>query len=116
MEEANGFEVRVAEVLHQKHRWRWRALTIWIILFTLTVIVMYRSNHHLVGENRSRIADIQKSRIDSCQANYEGIRKVAISLYPPAKIRSVAQAESLSKLNQTIKGLKSRCAKQTKLK
>jgi hypothetical protein len=116
VEEANGFEERVAEVLHRRHRWRWRLLTGWIILFSLTVILMVRNNRHLVAENRSRIADIQASRIESCQANYDGIRKVFTPIAIPKKVRTVRQAEQIAQFNDTINRLKRKCVQQTKIK
>jgi hypothetical protein len=108
------FEKRVAETLHERHRWRWRSLSIWIVVFSLVVIVMYHTVRNLGEQNNERISDIQKSRIESCKANYEGIKRVAISLYPPRTVRSVQQAESLSKLNETIRKLKKKCAKQVR--
>jgi hypothetical protein len=114
--ESTDFDHRVAEILHQRHKTRWRALTVWITVFSFVVIISYRQTQNLVEQNQERITDIQTSRVLSCKANYEGIRQVAISLYPPRKIRSVQQAESLSNLNETIKKLKLKCAKQVRTK
>jgi hypothetical protein len=116
VEEANGFEERVADVLQQRHRWRWRMLTAWIIVFSLTVILMYSQSRHLASENRSRISDIQESRIASCKDNYEGIRKVFAPLAIPKAARTIRQAEQIAKFNESINKLKLTCGEQTKLK
>jgi hypothetical protein len=114
IDDAPEFEKRVAEILHKKHKMRWRGLTAWILAFTFVVIVMYRSNRDLVAQNQARINDIQTSRVESCKANYNGTYEVISSLFPPVKVRSIEQAERLSKLNETIKKLKLRCKKQVR--
>jgi len=93
---------------------RWRGLTVWIIVFSLVVVFSYRQTQDLVEQNKERISDIQLSRIESCKANYNGIYTVAVSLYPPAPVRSIAQAESLSRLNETVAKLKLKCKKQVR--
>jgi hypothetical protein len=112
--EPSDFEIRVAEVLHRRHRWRWRTLTIWIVIFSFVVIVMYRSSRDLVAQNKERINDIQVSRVESCKANYNGTYKVIVSLFPPANVRTIVQAERLATLNETIAKLKSKCVKQVR--
>lgn len=45
---------------HEIHPWRWRMLTVWIVIFT--AVVMYA-----IYENKARVHDIQQSRVYSCQ-------------------------------------------------
>jgi hypothetical protein len=88
------------------HPYRWRALTIWIVLFTLVGIIGIR-------ENRERINDIQTSRVESCRANYDGMRTIFLTFLPPHESRSPEQIESLAKFDIMIAELKSKCDVQT---
>lgn len=69
----------------------------------------------LSRENQKRIADIQRSRIESCRENYEGIRRVFKPFFPPEP-RNHLQVEMLDKFNGTINDLKTKCEKQVVVK
>lgn len=95
-------------------------LLVWIVVFTaLTVYALHQSSstadasHALIIENQQRIADIQKSRVASCEQTYEGIRQVFKPFFPPPP-RSAAQQADLDKFNRTIAKRKAQCVKQTK--
>jgi hypothetical protein len=100
---------RVADELDKRHRWRWRLLTAWILVFSAAAIFLYTAN-------RSRIADIQKSRVESCQRSSEGIRTVLLPLFPAKNVRTTQQAETLSRFNEAINELKAKCVTQVKLR
>lgn len=79
---------------------RWKFITLWIIAFTTTVIVLYNSNRslgqenresnrrieiltkqsiHAAKENAKRIREIQASRLESCKITYAVIRRLLIT-------------------------------------
>jgi len=58
------------------HLWRWRTLTLWIMVFSTAVFFTVRDIRHLGHENKVRITEIQESRVTSCKANYKVLRKV----------------------------------------
>lgn len=72
--------------MHEDEWWkisrrRWRLLAVWIIIFTIAILYLVMSNrhttskiHNLVIANQARIADIQKSRLDSCKTTYSVIQ------------------------------------------
>lgn len=71
---------------------------------------LVKQNSVLALENKKRISEIQRSRIDSCKDTYSGIHKVFKPFFaqsPPADVK---------KFNLSITKLKQGCAKQTKPK
>lgn len=67
---------------------------------------------NLVTENEARIADIQKTRIESCELTYAGIREVFRPFFPQPP-RTPKQQADLDKFNSTIVRLQNGCKKQT---
>jgi len=100
------------------HPYRWAALGVWIIVFTLATGYALRetreqavSQEALSVENKQRIADIQQSRIDSCKANYESIREVFFVLVGrPTDRRTRRRAV---RFNEYIDQKKMGCVAQT---
>jgi hypothetical protein len=66
----------------------------------------------LVVENTNRIHDIQRSRVESCQRTYEGIRQVFKPFFPDPP-RTQKQIDDLEKFNTLINKLKNKCDQQT---
>jgi hypothetical protein len=121
------------EERRKRYIWRWRALTIWIVIFTIAVGLAINQNRaqdrrdhtqaveaaRLAGEtsrlalaNEDRIEEIQESRVISCKRTYEGIREVFGPFFPPPP-RTKEEQTNLNKFNNRIDDLKSRCSKQT---
>lgn len=129
-QELEDFEERVAEILHRKHNRRWTALWIWMVVFTIAVILVVdfgiSANSARIDDinktRAQRLRDIQKSRITSCKANYDGSRKLLVVTFNklvPIKTRTPQQKAQFKKfgkaVNQTANNLKSECKKQTRL-
>lgn len=100
------------------HRYRWKALSVWIIVFTLATGYALReareqssAQKNNVMQNQQRIADIQKSRTDSCRASYESIREVFTQFFPKNPTRQ--QRRDRIKFDNKIDELKKRCVRQT---
>jgi len=107
--------------------WRMRPIRIAFIVLTIVFFaillgfswVIHDVKHNsgsiktLVSENSTRIGDIQRSRIESCQKTYEGIREVFKPFFPNPP-RTQKQIDNLEKFNTTINTLKKACDKQTK--
>jgi hypothetical protein len=98
------------------------ALTIIFFLVLLGFgIVVHNVQHNghsinsLVKENSNRIKEIQKSRVDSCEQTYKGIREVFKPFFPKHP-KSHREIENLDKFNTTIDNLIKACVKQTKPK
>jgi len=64
------------------HPRRWKALTIWIAIFSLVVIWVLHDTSKLIDENKQRIAEIQDSRIASCQQTYTILQTLIIQSVP----------------------------------
>jgi hypothetical protein len=84
------------------HPWRWRALTLWIILFTAFSFWQYTA--------------LQDSRVSSCKRTYEGIRLVFQPFLPPEEAATPQQVRNIEKFNNRITVLKANCDKQTEVK
>lgn len=68
---------------------------------------------NLGKENKTRINDIQNSRLESCKQTYAGIHKVFVPFFPP-KPRTQKQQNDLDKFNLTIDTLTKGCEKQVR--
>lgn len=114
-----GFKIEVAEILHRKHRWRWRALFCCIVGIAISVFLLYTANKHRISDisvnRRARIAEIQASRVESCKANLDSVFRVASSFFPPEGKRTPEQQQRLLNLRIFTDGLKNRCPQQVKL-
>lgn len=96
------FEQRVADELQRRHKWRWRALTAWVILFTLAVIFLYES--------------VQISRLESCRQNYGAFNEVFKPFFPPKGAKTTTkQQNNIDKFHKTISDLRSQCRGQVKI-
>jgi hypothetical protein len=65
------------------HPTRWRFLWIWIAVFSCVIIWAIRDIRNLTDENKERIAEIQDSRIASCQQTYTILQTLIIQSVPP---------------------------------
>lgn len=65
----------------------------------------------LVKENKNRITEIQKSRIEACKSTFSGIHKVFEPFFPPPP-RTPEQQTNLDKFNKTISDLTQECTKE----
>lgn len=84
------------------HPWRWRLLTLWIIVFSLG----YYSNYR----------DIQNGRVASCKQTYEGVRQVFQPFFPEkGEPVTKKQKDDIKIFNDTVDRLKANCGKQTKV-
>lgn len=106
--------------------WRLKPVVIAFIVLTLlflavligfaVVVTDVKTNSNqirtLVISNNNLIKEIQKSRIESCQRTYEGVREVFRPLFPPPP-RTKEQSRSLKLFNETIDDLKQGCITQT---
>jgi hypothetical protein len=84
------------------HPWRWRALSIWMLV-TTAAIVWYGST-------------LQSSRVYSCKQTYNGIVKVFHPFFVPESQQTPQQKKDQETFNQTITRLKAGCNNQTLLK
>lgn len=76
------------------HKYRWKILSGWIIIFSITTI--------WGGiQNRKRIDDIQQSRVYSCQQTYATFKKVINISAGANKINAEGQ-RILNRINKVI--------------
>lgn len=92
--------------------WRWRMLTLWIIVFSLFVAWTVQGVRNSSQHNRSRIVDIQQSRLNSCRTTYESIRQVFKPFFSPKANRTPKQQHDIDLFNSTINDRKAKCIKQ----
>jgi hypothetical protein len=59
---------------------------------------------------------LQKSRLESCKANYEAFNKVFKPLLPPLKQRTAKQRSDINKLHAVVDDLKNKCNQQISTK
>jgi len=85
-----------------------RALVAYVIL-ALALGVAFAIQR---ANDRGRRADIQASRVSSCQMTYEGVREVFRPFFPVH--RTAKQERDVKRFNATINRLKRRCVEQTK--
>lgn len=64
-------------------------------------------------ENKTRITEIQASRLESCKQTYAGIHKVFLPFFPP-KPRTQKQQDDIDKFDLTITTLTEGCEKQVR--
>ena len=94
----------------------WRALlTLWIIGASVAIYLGYNANNKRVDESHKIIVQIQESRVESCQANYEGIRKVFKPFFPDPRTADSKQLTNLVRFNRIIDHQKKQCVEQTKV-
>lgn len=101
------FDHEVNRVLKESHGWRWNLLAIWILLFSIAVILGLLANQH-------RVNDIQQSRVESCKRTYQSFKDVFkpfVSKHPTEVERARLQAFN-ALLDSKIQG----CDKQVKPK
>lgn len=65
---------------HDVHYWRWRALTLWIIFFTIALLWIYGS--------------VQSNRREGCRNNYAALRAVIHEAYRGATSPAALKSES----------------------
>lgn len=82
------------------HPWRWRALTLWIAVFTAAVIF--------------GLTDIQSSRLSSCKRTYSSYLEVFRPFFPKGDVITwpARQQKSWNKLTKNVNELKAACDKQ----
>jgi hypothetical protein len=100
------------------HKWRWRALGTWVILFTaLTVYALY--------QNTARVDDIQSARRESCERTYQAIQLIFMPFFPekltkeqqrqldPAALQQYKDGQARTvQFENSIDGLVRKCATQ----
>lgn len=91
------------------HPLRWRLLTVWIIVFSLAV-------GYAIRVQREQTNDIQKSRLHSCQASYEGIREVFKPFFRPPDVQTAKEKADQLKFNSIIDRRKAKCAAIVRVK
>lgn len=100
------------------HKSRWRAIGIWIVIFTITVFVLLALARHQSHENGKRItesriliAEIQQSRTSSCRRTYSKIAQLLKASTQGRNLDST-QRKKFDKLLKIIDP--DQCANQTK--
>lgn len=90
--------------------WYLVVLTIGLFLWTNAIAV--------VGwiSNSNRVNEIQASRLESCEKNYEAFRKVFKPFFRPAAQQTPKERSDQAKLNRTVDKLKKQCKQQIKPK
>lgn len=92
-------------------------VVLYLSVVALAVFVFVDTTNR-TAQNRERIGDIQRSRVESCERSYEGIREVFRPLFPrsddPATPRN--ELNDLATFNRTIDRLKAGCAQQISTK
>lgn len=64
--------------------------------------------------NGNRVSDLQRSRVESCERTYEGVRLIFKPFLPPAGTRTPKQQRDLKRFNDRVDNLKARCDEQVK--
>src|SRR3954447_18680724 len=77
------------------------AIAAWVILVIALIFVVARLEH-LNAENRARIVEIQRSRLDSCEQTYQSFHVIFDPFLPPKKNRTAKQKSDLRKFNAII--------------
>jgi len=92
------------------HKWRWRFLTAWIILFTIVVCWAIRAN-------RERVNDIQQARLYSCITGYSGTESIFRDVFlPPDPDTWTQQEKQLARrFHKKVEKRQAQCPKQTKV-
>lgn len=67
----------------------------------------------LAQENRSLLLEVQRSRVESCQRTYEGVREIFRPFFPPLKQATPKQRRDRRKFNRRVNQLKAHCPAQT---
>lgn len=99
------------------HPWRWRALTLWIIVFTIAVGFALHDSRQLANANRKRIAEIQQARVFSCRKTYSGVEEVFNAVFLPSPKKQNTEQKSISKKFHTeVVNLQNKCVIQTKVR
>lgn len=89
---------RIDQDLHSK---RWKALAVWIIIFTVAVGYAIHQNRDLIHQNeqeaKTHNREVQLSRQHSCEQTYLTIRKIFIPFVKPKKLRSDKEQKQLDR-------------------
>jgi hypothetical protein len=89
-----------------------RAIRIGFVLLTIIFFFTLAGFAFVVRANGHRVDDIQRSRIESCERTYEGVRTVFEQFYPKPP-RTQKQMNDIQKFNKTINKLVAGCTAQT---
>ena len=89
---------------------RWEVVIAFVMVTASYVIGLWL----IVHLNNERIADINKSRLESCQRTYEGVRQVFRVFFPDDP--KGEQAQDIHKFNRRVDALKRGCERQTATK
>lgn len=65
-----------------------------------------------LASNNQRTNDIQRSRVESCELTYEGIRQVFRPFFRPKDQRTPKEQRDIRKFNRRIDALKASCPEQ----
>jgi hypothetical protein len=112
------FENQVADILHQRHLWRWRILWIWMIVFTLATGYALRKGREIDNHLRATQIQIQKDRVSSCKRTYGGFELTIEKIFPRVKdkVKEHGREVFIAKVHKVVVGLQAGCAKQTGVK
>lgn len=110
------FERRVADIVQKRHRNRWRAMTALWIVSAVGWIYTYEANKHRTSDNRERIADVQASRVESCERTYNAIQAIFQPFFPHGKSATPQQLAQLDKFQTLIDKKTRECKVQVKLR
>lgn len=104
------------QAFYPVHRWRWRALAIWCVLFTVAGVLLAHQHRGLISDNKATLVAIQQSRVESCKDNYDGIVKAFKPFFTAPGMETPEQKANLTKFKRNIRALKRQCAEQVKTK
>jgi hypothetical protein len=92
--------------LHRSSVLKWRALTAWIIVFSIAAISLYLANRH-------RITDVQDSRVYSCEKTYQSFPEMFRPFFPREQSDwTPEQVTNFNKLTTRANELAKRCRHQ----
>lgn len=87
------------------------ALSAWVIL-VIAFVIAFDKQSKLSEQNKSRIIDIQQSRLESCVTTYNSFHVIFTPFFPPADKRTAKQKHDLAKLDNIIAKKIKQCKKQ----
>lgn len=93
-------------------RWRRWLFYAWLIIFSLAVMYSIRDGRHLAHQNRDRIIDIQRSRLESCKTTYHSFHAVFDPFFPPKGKRNAKQRHDIKQFDAIIAKKIQRCEDQ----
>lgn len=100
--------IEIRRLIRQNKK-KWTAISVVWILFAAFVIYAYL-------QNKERVDDIQKARVESCVKTYQSFHDVFAGLIPPPGQRTAKIQADIDHFNDNINRLKAGCGNQTRVK